>query len=883
MKKITLILAFLLAFLLLPYTNIFAQSQQNLSIPEVEKTVKGLLDKALSVSSSATGVQVPLPAPIAKAEKFLRKAPGGDLIVDQLLVMINDQVGASLKPATDALNNVTKDINQADVVQLTSGAENAVTQFLKGKVATDLTTTLTPLISKATAQIPVKEQFMGIVKSYNESFAGKMYKLDIDLDRLVTEQVVNAIFNQMIAKLELKIRQSPALWENNAMVMIFGNTKFSEKTKTKAELKAAKKAEKEREKAEEEAKDKAKEDAKLIAKNEKENKKEVKSERKNEGKSESTDNKSGMGGQTSLVSNNATTTITPVTTPVVAPVIVDKKGINSKETYTAASKESKAKMLAKDYEKAIPILQEILAYKPADVVAKADLKKAETELAKQIAKQNYDQAMKEAKDKEAVGDLETALIFYNKALLYSPKDKVATPAIAKTDKAYKAENQRITDAQVANYSYQISEIDMLLCFNNFTNAEKLGNLSAEQLEKLAAKKQTYSFVETFEAKNLPWETVQVEVKEKEMPKLVIEHNEFVIGNQTKDDLVHSLPFEFDIKQNFAIEGVFRNVFKKEGFEYGLVFGKSEMNNDHLFFSVSHKTKKDKLLTTCVLRKYKIEGKKDKPEILFTETTEIITDVAVKLSLKVTKEGNKLSCYVNEQLIKSVENEVYFGQEVGFQVESKEKIAVDELKINGFYKMVEPSRFSPPAAERRLVYKESFDVDKKIWKAPIEAGKNLTVRTENGKLVIKNFVNEEYWVTLPIENLDYSEDFTIEVPFKHRSEDSKDAYGLIFGAENVNAEDYFYFLINSLPVSECAFAHASVDAELERTMAIKADHHAINQLKIVKQGFSLFFYINGIFINKISGAGRMGNVIGFSIKGKQEIEIEEIMVMGSKKM
>ena len=168
--------------------------QQNLSIPEVEKTVKGLLDKALSVSTSASGVQVPLPAPIAKAEKFLRKAPGGDLIVDQLLVMINDQVGASLKPATDALNNVTKDINQADITQLTSGAENAVTQFLKGKVAADLTTTLMPLISKATAKIPVKTQFMDIVKGYNESFIGKMAKLDIDPDKLVTEQLYFDLF-----------------------------------------------------------------------------------------------------------------------------------------------------------------------------------------------------------------------------------------------------------------------------------------------------------------------------------------------------------------------------------------------------------------------------------------------------------------------------------------------------------------------------------------------------------------------------------------------------------------------------------------------------------------------------------------------------------------
>jgi hypothetical protein len=857
----------LLAYWLIGYNSqSFAQMQAKpqtlqLSVEDAKKVVQDLLGKALVVSNSSDGtMQMPMPAAIAKYEGKLRNLPGGQKIMDELMKMMNQQFGEALQPITNSLNSVTKDLSQADVNQLTSGAENAVSGLLKTKMGADLAVSLKPLISKGIAQVPVKQQFDGMLAQYNQT-VGKIFPINLDLDQIVTDQCINLVFDNLLAKFELKIRQTPALYNvTPATKAVFGYTNFSPKTVSKAEAKALKKAEKEKAKAE-------KEQLRVAEKARKQAEKEGKSveEYMKDNNIAKPDNK--------IIANSTSTNTTSV---VVPPVIPEPEVItvNSTETFKQRIKEAKTALSVKDYNKAIPIFQACLAYKPADAQAKADLRKAETDLNTQIKKENFARVLQNARTQREEGDLKQAIAFYQDALSYKIDEVKLKAELKQVETAYNAETKRIIEVQTQNYSNALTDAEMYLFFQNFTEANKL-DLTADQKTLASNQIQPYSFKESFENKNLEWEF------QTSANKGIIEHGEFFIEGLKKGVHIQSLAFEPVNNQNFTIATTLRNAAKENGFEYGLVFGKSETNTDRYFFGLSQKTKKDKLQNTFVFRKYK--GEKGKSEDLFTVTNEVLTDLSATFVLKVVKENNQIKLFVNEIELTTLENiTVFFGQEVGFQVEGKEKIAIADLTLTGFYKMAEPLNFSPVVANRRVLYKETFDTDKQIWKAPKEAGENLKVRTEGGKLLLKNYAAEEYLVVLPIQQLDTHDDFAIEATIKHRTEDSEEPYGLVFGGENIEMEKYFYFVLNSKPFAEYAFAGSQVvEEDFVPSAAIRTEHQAVNKLKIVKQGFSLFFYCNNIYLGNISGA-KMGNTIGFKLRGNQEIEVDEIQIMGSRK-
>ncbi len=845
-----------------PQPQIKPQTLQ-LSVADAQKVVQDLLGKALVVSKSSDGtMQMPMPAAIAKYEGKLRNVPGGDKIMDELMKMMNQQFGEALQPITNSLNSVTKDLSQADVNQLTSGAENAVAQLLKSKMGADLATSLKPLISKGIAQVPVKQQFDGLLMQYNQTL-GKIFPINLDLDQIVTDQCINLVFDNILAKFELKIRQSPALYNvTPATKAVFGYTNFTPKTLSKAEAKALKKAEKDKEKAE-------KEQRKIAEKARKQAEKEGKSVEQymKENNIAKPEDKIVA---TNLVNTN--TSVVAASVEVAQPEVIT---VNSAETFKQRIKEAKTAYTAKDYNQSIALLKACLAYKPADNQAKADLRKAEIDLNAQIKKDNFVRTLQNARSLKEEGDYKQAIVFYQDALTYKMDEVKLKTELKQVETTYNAETKRIVEVQASNYSNVLTDAEMYLFFQNFREAKKL-DLTADQKTLAANQIQPYSFKESFENKNLEWE-FQTSVN-----KGIIEHGEFFMEGLKKGVHLQSLAFEPVNNQNFTIAANLRNAAKEEGFEYGLVFGKSETNTDRYFFGVSQKIKKDKLQNTFVFRKYK--GEKAKSEDLFTATNEVLTDLAANFTLKVAKENNQLKLFVNETELATLENiTVFFGQEIGFQVEGKEKIAIADLALTGFYEMEEPLNFSPVVANRRVLYKETFDTDKQIWKAPREAGENLKVRTEGGKLLLKNYSAEEYLVVLPIQQLDTHDDFAIEATIKHRTEDSEEPYGLVFGGDNAEMEKYFYFVLNSKPFAEYAFAGSQmVEEDFVPSAAIRTEHQAVNKLKIVKQGFSLFFYCNNIYLGKISGA-KMGNTLGFKLRGNQEIEVEEIVVMGSRKM
>lgn len=167
-----------------------------------------------------SSVRVPLPDSIGRFESKLRKFGAGST-VDQFHLTLNRAAEQAVPQVADIFGNAVRQMTIQDVRGILGGQPDAATQFFKRTTGEAIYGKFLPIVSSATAQVGVTQQYKSLTRSYGPLMQMAGVK-NPDLDSYVTEKAMDGLFTT-IAKEEAKIRQDPAARTSEILKKVFGS------------------------------------------------------------------------------------------------------------------------------------------------------------------------------------------------------------------------------------------------------------------------------------------------------------------------------------------------------------------------------------------------------------------------------------------------------------------------------------------------------------------------------------------------------------------------------------------------------------------------------------------------------------------------------------
>lgn len=243
-------------------------------------------------------------------------------------------------------------------------------------------------------------------------------------------------------------------------------------------------------------------------------------------------------------------------------------------------------------------------------------------------------------------------------------------------------------------------------------------------------------------------------------------------------------------------------------------------------------------------------------------------------LKIRKEDNNYKYYVNGSYLSKTDFEPFYGNRFGFVVFNNQEIAVDYLKINSL-KSKNNTNNVITNKELTVPLIDNFTNNTSGWL--LEDADDYSVALQNEKLVLHRKKKGGIFISKNV-NINTNKDFTIETSISKVTNSTTGLYGLTFGRKNSANEYSFLFSGNG----SYLFRKFENDVYTKiipftETNAIKVGKDAANQLKIVKSGNLLRFYINNQYVNETPFEPFFGNKLGYSIFHDKKIAIDYLHV------
>jgi tetratricopeptide (TPR) repeat protein len=175
-------------------------------------------------------------------------------------------------------------------------------------------------------------------------------------------------------------------------------------------------------------------------------------------------------------------------------------------------------------------------------------------------------------------------------------------------------------------------------------------------------------------------------------------------------------------------------------------------------------------------------------------------------------------------------------------------------------------------KNQIIFEDHFNDDKKNW--GIADTSYIRTDVRNGKYLIENKNKHVEYLVSHSLNISDKEDFVIDASIEsiHATEDPH--YGIFWGS--FDQVGYKFKILNDGYFSLEKVKERKVSEIMKRNKAVD-NWDFKNRLKIVKQGNTMQFYANDIYMDEIKDAPFMGNEIGFIVGGKQAIAVDYIRV------
>ena len=220
--------------------------QLNLPIPLTEAEVSMGLKEALSIGTqNATGllsatdgyfgdaaVKILLPEEAQVITKNISRLPGGDALVEKVVLSINRAAEEAAKEAAPIFIEAVKTMTITDAMAILGGGKNAATEYFQTKTKNDLVALYAPKISNAidhklVGDLSAQSSWNLLTGKWNQlakSPLGAMASLtpvETNLSQYLTEKAIDGLFLK-IALEEEQIRTNPAARVNNLLRRVFG-------------------------------------------------------------------------------------------------------------------------------------------------------------------------------------------------------------------------------------------------------------------------------------------------------------------------------------------------------------------------------------------------------------------------------------------------------------------------------------------------------------------------------------------------------------------------------------------------------------------------------------------------------------------------------------
>lgn len=224
----------LLIFLLTVFSGcaeLLTVLQSPASVPLTEDDVVSGLREALTIGAKASAerlsvengyygdaaIKILLPDEAKTIIDNISKIPGGEQLVEDVILRINRAAEDAAKEAAPIFVNSITQMTISDAFNILKGADNAATSYLRATTYDELYSLYKPKIRNSTEKeiignISTKDSWITLTGKWNSaanSVAGKLAGLkpvNADLDDFLTNEALNGMFSKLAIE-ELKIRK----------------------------------------------------------------------------------------------------------------------------------------------------------------------------------------------------------------------------------------------------------------------------------------------------------------------------------------------------------------------------------------------------------------------------------------------------------------------------------------------------------------------------------------------------------------------------------------------------------------------------------------------------------------------------------------------------
>lgn len=178
-------------------------------------------------------VKIPLPEEAMTIVENISKIPGGQKLIEDVVMNINRAAEDAAREAAPIFVNSVSQLTIADGFKILKGADNAATQYLKSTTYTDLYNLYKPKIETSTrkdmvAGVSAQESWEALTTRWNTfagSLAGRLggFKpVTTNLDDFLTKKALDGIFLKIEGE-ELKIRKEVSARVTPILQKVFGS------------------------------------------------------------------------------------------------------------------------------------------------------------------------------------------------------------------------------------------------------------------------------------------------------------------------------------------------------------------------------------------------------------------------------------------------------------------------------------------------------------------------------------------------------------------------------------------------------------------------------------------------------------------------------------
>lgn len=186
-------------------------------------------------------LKILLPDEAAVMVSYIDKIPGGEALVDDVVLRLNRSAEAASKDLVPIFSDAITEMTVADGISIVCGDDDAATEYLREKTYDKLFDLYQPHIASALEQplvlgVSADDAWTNLTTAYNKaagpvnliaSVAGKeepMPEVEVDLASYATGKALDGIFVK-IAEEEAEIRANPLDYASDMIQKVFGAVK----------------------------------------------------------------------------------------------------------------------------------------------------------------------------------------------------------------------------------------------------------------------------------------------------------------------------------------------------------------------------------------------------------------------------------------------------------------------------------------------------------------------------------------------------------------------------------------------------------------------------------------------------------------------------------